>query len=65
MSETLRSYNDDLDRLSHIFPITERRDLGLALAKLAREKNLSKAAIYRLGAKRMLRENGYEVNEEW
>lgn len=65
MSETLRSYNEDLNKLSHIFPITERRELGLALAKLAREKKLSKASIYRLGAKKMLRENGYEVNEEW
>lgn len=65
MSETLRSYNEDLEKLSHIFPITERRDFGNAIQKLAIKKNLTKAAIYRLGAKQYLRENGVEIKDYW
>lgn len=65
MSETLRSYSDDVENFSHKYLLTERVDFGNALMKLAVKKHLSKAAIYRIAAKNYLRENGVEIKDYW
>ena len=65
MAEQVRSYGEDPNKLKHQYLITVRNDFQNAVGQYARANHLSIASVYRMGAKRLLKEAGYTIRDEW
>lgn len=65
MGEQIRSYGQDPNKLKHQYLMVVRKDFEREVQKFARDRNISLASVYRMGAKKLLQENGYFVKDEW